>query len=115
MGHKKPIGVVGIVYASDGCLHEECTADLLFKDVLEIFMTRYQEMRDKQTMAAMSCRLKTLSYIDNIAAAREAWSHGVEDALMLNTEGNVACTTIANLFLLKDGTLVTPARDQGEG
>jgi branched-chain amino acid aminotransferase len=57
--------------------------------------------------------LKTLSYIDNIAAAREAWSHGMEDALMLNTAGNVACTTIANIFLLKGKTLVTPSRDQG--
>lgn len=62
---------------------------------------------------SVSCRLKTLSYIDNIAAAREAWSHGMEDALMLNTEGHVACTTIANVFLLKDRTLVTPSRDQG--
>ena len=62
---------------------------------------------------AVSCRLKTLSYIDNIAAAREAASHGVEDALMLNTEGNVACSTIANIFLLKGRTLITPSRDQG--
>lgn len=62
---------------------------------------------------AVSCRLKTLSYIDNIAAAREAASHGVEDALMLNTAGNVACTTIANIFLLKGKRLVTPSRDQG--
>ncbi len=62
---------------------------------------------------SVSCRLKTLSYIDNIAAAREAASHGVEDALMLNTQGNVACTTISNIFLLKGKALVTPARDQG--
>lgn len=67
----------------------------------------------RRNPASVSCRLKTLSYVDNIAAAREAASHGMEDALMLNTAGNVACTTIANLFLLKDGTLVTPARDQG--
>jgi branched-chain amino acid aminotransferase len=62
---------------------------------------------------APSSRLKTLSYIDNIAAAREAASHGAEDALMLNAAGHAACTTIANLFLVKDGTLVTPARGQG--
>lgn len=62
---------------------------------------------------SVSCRLKTLSYIDNIAAAREAAHHGAEDALMLNTEGNIACATIANIFLLKGKTLVTPARDQG--
>lgn len=62
---------------------------------------------------SVSARLKTLSYVDNVAAAREAASHGMEDALLLNTRGNVACSTIANIFLLKNGTLVTPARDQG--
>lgn len=62
---------------------------------------------------SLSSRLKTLSYVDNIAAAREAATHGMEDALLLNTEGHVACSTIANVFLLVKGTLVTPARDQG--
>lgn len=62
---------------------------------------------------SVSARLKTLSYIDNIAAAREAAGHGMEDALLLNTKGNVACSTIANVFLMKGGALVTPARDQG--
>ncbi len=62
---------------------------------------------------SVSARLKTLSYIDNIAAAREAASHGMEDALLLNTKGNLACSTIANLFLVSGGTLITPARDQG--
>ena len=67
----------------------------------------------RRNPASVSCRLKTLSYIDNVVAAREAASHGVEDALMLNTHGNVACTTISNIFLLKGKTLVTPSRDQG--
>ncbi len=66
--------------------------------------------RSPQSVAA---RLKTLSYIDNIAAAREAASEGVEDALLLNTKGHVACSTIANIFLLKKKKLITPARDQG--
>lgn len=61
---------------------------------------------------SLTCRLKTISYIDNIAAAREAAARGMEDALMLTVEGSAACSTIANLFLLKDGRLVTPARDQ---
>lgn len=58
-------------------------------------------------------RHKTLSYIDNIAAAREAAAKGAEDALMLNTKGAAACSTIANLFLLKAKTLITPARGEG--
>ena len=67
----------------------------------------------RRNPASVSSRLKTLSYIDNIAAAREAASRGMEDALMLNTKGSIACSTIANIFLLKGRTLVTPARDQG--
>ncbi|MCA3556201.1 aminotransferase class IV [Aestuariivirga sp.] len=67
----------------------------------------------RRNPASVSCRLKTLSYIDNIAAAREAAGRGAEDALMLNTAGHVACTTIANVFLLRGKALITPARDQG--
>ena len=32
---------------------------------------------------------------------------------MLNTDGKVACTTMANIFLMRDRKLVTPSRDQG--
>lgn len=67
----------------------------------------------RRNPASIASRFKTLSYIDNVAAAREAVSRGTEDALMLNTRGKLACSTIANIFLLKGRTLVTPARDQG--
>lgn len=67
----------------------------------------------RRSPTSIASRHKTLSYIDNIAAAREAAAKGAEDALMLNTRGAAACSTIANLFLLKGRTLVTPARDQG--
>lgn len=61
---------------------------------------------------APSSRLKTLSYVDGIAAAREAAS-AADDALMLNTAGHVASSTIANIFLLRGGELITPSLDQG--
>jgi branched-chain amino acid aminotransferase len=67
----------------------------------------------RRNLHSPTSRLKTISYIDNIAAAREASAKGMEDALMLNAAGAVACSTIANLFLVKNGLLVTPARDQG--
>ena len=66
----------------------------------------------RRNETAPSSRLKTLSYIDNIAAAREVAAHA-DDALMLNTQGNVACTTIGNLFLIKNDQLITPRSDQG--
>ncbi len=61
---------------------------------------------------APSSRLKTLSYADAIAAAREAAASGADDALMLNTSGRAASSTIANLFLLKGSELITPDLSQ---
>jgi branched-chain amino acid aminotransferase len=68
--------------------------------------------RIRRNETSPASRLKTLSYIDNIAAAREVTARA-DDALMLNTKGHVACTTIGNLFLVKGRTLVTPSLDQG--
>jgi branched-chain amino acid aminotransferase len=58
-------------------------------------------------------RLKTLSYLENILAAREATAAGFDDALMLNTAGYVACTSIGNVFLEIAGELVTPDLQDG--
>jgi branched-chain amino acid aminotransferase len=66
----------------------------------------------RRNESAPSSRLKTLSYIDAIAAAREVagWA---DDALMLNTSRHVASTTIGNLFVLQGKELRTPAINQG--
>jgi branched-chain amino acid aminotransferase len=61
---------------------------------------------------APSSRLKTLSYIDAIVAAREVVGKA-DDALMLNTSGRVACSTVGNVFVLKGKTLMTPAVGEG--
>jgi branched-chain amino acid aminotransferase len=62
---------------------------------------------------APTSRLKTLSYADNIIAAREAAATGADDGLMLNTAGRIASSTIANIFLVKGRRLVTPALGEG--
>ena len=56
--------------------------------------------------------MKTLNYLDNIMAARAA-SISADDALMLNTAGNVACSTVGNIFVLTGDMLTTPALEQG--
>ncbi len=53
-------------------------------------------------------RCKCINYLDNILARLEAAKRGADDALLLNTAGRLAGTTIANLFLVIDGALVTP-------
>jgi branched-chain amino acid aminotransferase len=67
----------------------------------------------RRNMHSVSSRLKTLSYIDNILAAREAHALGAEDAVMLNTAGRVACCSIGNIFVETDDALLTPALSEG--
>lgn len=56
---------------------------------------------------------KTLSYMDNVLARREAVEAGAADALMLNNRGEVACASAANIFWVRDGALYTPALECG--
>lgn len=58
-------------------------------------------------------RLKTLAYLDPVLARREAVLAGADEALMLDTEGRVACAGAANVFWLAEGVLHTPALDCG--
>jgi len=60
-----------------------------------------------------SARLKAISYLDNILAAREAAGRGADDALLLTPDGNVACSTIANVFAIMGGALLTPPLSDG--
>jgi branched-subunit amino acid aminotransferase/4-amino-4-deoxychorismate lyase len=58
-------------------------------------------------------RLKTLSYIDNVLARTQARTRGADEAVMLNTHGEIACAAAANLFWITAGRIFTPALDCG--
>jgi branched-chain amino acid aminotransferase len=63
--------------------------------------------------AALSPRIKSLNYLNNILAKLEAVDAGVSEAIMLNHLGNVAECTGDNIFLVRDGQLRTPASSEG--
>lgn len=63
--------------------------------------------------ASPASRLKAMSYLDNVLARREAAEAGADEALMLNTRGELACAASANLFWLAGRTLMTPALECG--
>lgn len=54
-------------------------------------------------------RIKSLAYLDNVLARAEARSREADEALMLNTRGEVACAAAANVFWVAEGRLYTPA------
>ena len=62
---------------------------------------------------AVSPRIKSLNYLNNILAKIEAIDAGVSEAIMLNHEGNVAECTGDNLFIVRDGQIQTPTTYDG--
>eukprot|EP00456_Euglypha_rotunda_P058177 TRINITY_DN482_c0_g1_i4.p1 TRINITY_DN482_c0_g1~~TRINITY_DN482_c0_g1_i4.p1 ORF type:complete len:158 (+),score=39.35 TRINITY_DN482_c0_g1_i4:177-650(+) len=63
--------------------------------------------------AALSPRIKSLNYLNNIMARIEGTDAGMVEALMLNHKGEVAECTGDNIFIVKHGVLRTPSRDAG--
>lgn len=59
------------------------------------------------------CRVKSLNYLDNLLAREEARRAGAVEALLLNTQGRLAEGSASNVFLVRDGVLVTPPLDDG--
>jgi len=63
--------------------------------------------------AALSPRIKSLNYLNNILAKIEGLKAGCVEALMLNHKGEVAECTGDNIFLITNGELLTPPIDAG--
>lgn len=63
--------------------------------------------------AALSPRIKSLNYLNNILAKIEGLRAGCIEALMLNTKGEVAECTGDNIFIVRNGDVFTPPLDAG--
>jgi branched-chain amino acid aminotransferase len=62
---------------------------------------------------ALSSRIKSLNYLNNILARIEGTDAGMVEALMLNHKGEVAECTGDNIFIVKHRVLMTPGVDAG--
>ena len=58
-------------------------------------------------------KIKSLNYLNNILARIEANAAGMDEALMLNTDGFVTEGTVDNIFIIKNGILKTPPVSDG--
>ena len=57
--------------------------------------------------------VKTVSLAESVAALAEARAAGADEALLLNSRGEVCEATTANVFLVHDGVAATPPLDAG--
>jgi branched-chain amino acid aminotransferase len=64
--------------------------------------------RTRRNESSRLSQIKSLNYLDGIMARQEAFEAGADDALLLNTRGDLAEATAANVFLLLDGVWLTP-------
>lgn len=67
----------------------------------------------RRNESSPASKLKSLAYLDNVLARAEAEAAGADDALMLNTRGDLACTAAGNLFWWEGRRLFTPALECG--
>ncbi len=63
--------------------------------------------------AALSPRIKSLNYLNNILAKIEAQQANAAEGVMLNEQGYVAECTGDNLFVIKNGRISTPPINAG--
>lgn len=63
--------------------------------------------------AALSPRIKSLNYLNNILAKIEGLQAGCVEALMLNQKGEVSECTGDNIFVVRKGELLTPSVEAG--
>ncbi|MAI79803.1 MAG: branched-chain-amino-acid transaminase [Deltaproteobacteria bacterium] len=62
----------------------------------------------RPSLDALDPAIKSLNYLNNVLAKREARLRGADEALLLNSAGMVAEASVANLFVVHAGHLSTP-------
>jgi branched-chain amino acid aminotransferase len=62
---------------------------------------------------ALDPQIKSLNYMNNVLAKREAKIRGADEALLLNDRGLIAEAAAANIFVVRDDRLATPPPSDG--
>ncbi len=79
-------------------------AKSLYEDGLNVALVSVR----RNLPSAVDPNIKTGNYMNNVIAKIEAQSRGANDAIMLNHEDCVTECTTSNLFVVKDGVVMTP-------
>lgn len=67
----------------------------------------------RRNAGSPASRLKSLAYLDNVLAREQARAAGADEAILLNTEGQLACAAVANLFWIAADAVFTPPLEAG--
>ncbi|BEP29771.1 aminotransferase class IV [Helicovermis profundi] len=56
---------------------------------------------------------KTLNYMENIIEKRDALLSGYDESIYTNSKGNISEGTLSNIFIVKNGLVITPPLSSG--
>jgi len=81
----------------------------------EVYQKGYQVFTAscRRNSRSFLAQIKSTCCLENILALQEAEARGGEDALILNEQDKLAEGSTANIFLVKDGGLITPSVASG--
>jgi branched-chain amino acid aminotransferase len=75
------------------------------KDAIDVCISSWRRVRDN----AIPSRTKpTGAYLNSALARREAFDNGFDEAIFLTEDGKVSEGSAEHIFILRDGTLVSP-------
>ena len=83
------------------------------KEIYEKGMSLITSSVIRNHPTALSARIKSLNYLNNILAKIEANDAGASEAVMLNHEGNVSECTAENIFIVRGAQVQTPTASDG--
>src|ERR1700759_270083 len=94
---------------------------IIIADKIQLYPHEYYEQgltvipvpTTRNLHSALNPAIKSLNYLNNVLAKIEANNGGVEEAIMLNSEGYVAECSGYKIFIIKGNTLSTPPLSAG--
>jgi len=120
-GYIRLVVTRGVGYLGLSPSRTECPCVFIIASQIELYPKELYE----KGMAIISCsvirnhpnavspRIKSLNYLNNILAKIEALDAGVHEAVMYNHQGFVAECTGDNIFVIRDGVVQTPPTAAG--
>jgi len=69
--------------------------------------------RIRRNSRSPAATVKSLNYLDNLLARREAKDAGVDEVILLDEQGFLAEGSTSNIFLVSGDALLTPGADSG--
>lgn len=120
-GYIRLVGTRGVGSLGIAISHTACPTVFVIADKISLYPAEVYERGLRCVISSVtrnhpnstSPRVKSLNYLNNIMAKVEARDAGADEAIMLSHLGHVCECTGDNIFLVRNGELLTPPPSEG--